>query len=291
MCNTSGSVRIAACCLGIGLGFGGCNVDGGWGRFAAPQGPVVSIERSPANLDDTPGDVQEVDLVESVLAHRAEYQQNLRKLHAYYLSRGYATKAEWAAFELKGFKRVKQFRYMLETEVPQQSLKPTERVPEADALYDKGLDLMRRGGHGVPGFFHEGRMVEAAVALRELVEEHPSSDKIADAAFFLGEIHKEYLKGQEEIALQWYERAWTWDPNTPHPARFQAAVVCDYRLHDRDHALELYQSVIENKTGSKSNVRWAIRRIHELTRSTKTGLTREGPRGRRVSSSRRPFGP
>ena len=260
MCNTSGSVRLAACCLGIGFAFGGCNVDGRWDRFAGPKGPVVPLQRSTADLDSTLGDAQEVDLIESVLSHRAEYQQNLRKLHAYYLSRGYASKADWAAFELKGLRRVKQFRYMLETEVPQQTVTPVERVPEADALYDKGRELMRRGGHGVPGFYHEGRMVEAAAILRELVEQYPSSNKTADAAFFLGEIHKEYLKGQEEIALLWYQRAWTWDPNTSHPARFQAAVVCDYRLHDRDHALELYRSVLENETGSKSNARWAARR-------------------------------
>ncbi|MFQ5592384.1 MAG: hypothetical protein ACE5HE_14585, partial [Phycisphaerae bacterium] len=79
---------------------------------------------------------------------------------------------------------------------------------------------------------------------------------------------KEYLPGQEPIAVKWYERAWTWNPETPLAPRFQAAVVYDYRLHDRDRALELYHGVVNHETTHKTNVRFASRRIHELTAST-----------------------
>ena len=92
-----------------------------------------------------------------------------------------------------------------------------------------------------------------------------ASEKIDDAAFYCGEIHKEYLPGQELIAVKWYERAWEWNPDTTHPARFQAAVVYDYSLHDRDRALELYQHVVAHETNDKNNVRFASRRIRELT--------------------------
>lgn len=112
-------------------------------------------------------------------------------------------------------------------------------------------------------------MVQAANTFRRLIERHPSSDKIDDAAFFLGEIHKEYFPSQEEIAVTWYERAWTWNPQTPHPARFQAAVVYDYRLHDRDHALELYRGVTANESATAANMRSAERRIEELTRTAR----------------------
>ena len=98
-----------------------------------------------------------------------------------------------------------------------------------------------------------------------MISKYPSSDKIDDAAFYCGEIYKEYFKDQEEIALKWYERTWTWDPQTPHPARFQAAVVCDYRLRDRDRALELYQAVLTEEPNDKSNLRFATRRIRKLT--------------------------
>jgi TolA-binding protein len=152
-----------------------------------------------------------------------------------------------------------------------------DQIKEADALYEKGLELMRRGGHGVPVIYRQDRMIEAAETFRDLIKRFPSSDKIDDAAFLCGEIHKEYLPGQEQIAVKWYERTWTWNPETPHPARFQAAVVYDYRLHDRNRALELYQSVVRNESANKSNVRFATRRIHELTGGTRRAQATNKP--------------
>ena len=54
------------------------------------------------------------------------------------------------------------------------------------------------------------------------------------------------------------------------PARFQAAVLYDYRLHNRARALELYHDVIGHETRKISNIRFASRRIDELT-GTPTG--------------------
>ena len=138
-------------------------------------------------------------------------------------------------------------------------------IEEADALYKQGLDLMKKGGHGVPALFREEVMVEAAGVFRDLIKRFPTSDKIDDAAFMCGEIHKEYLPDQDLLAVKWYERAFQWDPDTPHPARFQAAVVYDIRLHDRDRALELYTHVINQETDIRSNVWYASQRIRELT--------------------------
>jgi hypothetical protein len=41
--------------------------------------------------------------------------------------------------------------------------------------------------------------------------------------------------------------------------------VYDYRLHDRDRALELYQQVLTQETGDANNVNFAVRRIAALT--------------------------
>ena len=90
------------------------------------------------------------------------------------------------------------------------------------------------------------------------------TDKIDDAAFFAGEIYKEYFNDNLR-AVQYYQRCWEWNPQTDHPARFQAAVVYDYRLHDRDRALELYQQVLEHEQSNRSNVRWSVDRIKQLT--------------------------
>ena len=213
---------------------------------------------------------REVDLVEAVALHRRLYRESLEKLRAYYAHHGYATKQTWAGLELEGLGRVNAFAYLMDAEIPSEALTARDAIPEADAMYDEAVELMRRGGHGVPAIYREDRMLEAARKLREIIRRFPSSDKIDDSAFLCGEIHKEYLRGQEAIAVKWYERAWTWDPETPHPARFEAAVVYDYRLHDRDRALELYQSVLQDDAATASDVRFATRRISELTESPET---------------------
>ena len=247
----------------------GCNVDGLWGDRQVPGG-AITANPGDSGADGGPVDIvvadaREVDLVEAVVKHRLAYHRGLKQLNDFYDRHGYAHKESWSAFELKGLKSVKAFRYLLDAEVPETALRPEASIEDADALYEKGLELMRQGGHGVPALYREDRMVEAARTFRDLIEKYPNSDKIDDAAFMCGEIHKEYLPQQELLAVRWYERAWTWDPNTPHPARFQAAVVYDYRLQDRDRALELYHDVLRHETSIGSNVRFATRRIHELT--------------------------
>lgn len=246
-----------------------CNVDGAFEPNRAPKGaPVVlnpEAHVSPGGHASTaPVAQQEVDLVEAVLTDRAEYHQSLAALRDYYRERGYATKQSWAEFELKGLSKVKMFRYVFDSEVASESLRPSDQIAEADGLYQRGLDLMKKGGHGIPVFYRQKTMIQAADVFKELVEKYPTSDRIDDAAFFLGEIHKEYLPNQEQISVKWYERAWTWDPATPHPARFQAAVVYDFRLHDRDRALELYRTVLKEETADGGNLRFANRRIKQL---------------------------
>ena len=257
--------------LSLGLVVAGCNVAPLWEDRQVPSG-AVSANLQVSNKTDGPVDIvvanaQEVDLVEAVVKHRLAYHRSLRQLQTYYEQHGFAHKESWAAFELKGLKSVKAFRYLLDAEVPEMALRPDTRIKEADTLYEQGLELMKKGGHNVPALYREDLMVEAARVFRALIEKYPNSDKIDDAAFMCGEIHKEYLPDQELLAVKWYERAWTWDPATPHPARFQAAVVYDYRLHDRDRALELYHEVLRHESSKGSNVRFATRRIHELTAS------------------------
>lgn len=266
MFGTTKGMSVAVFCVAVAVGILGCNVEGRRSTIAGvPTTDSARLVRADQGIDMSTAEVQEVDLVEAVVGHRQHYLRTLRQLHDYYHSHGYTTKQQWAAFELQGMNRVQKFRYLLDAEVASDDLRPEDRIDEADALYEKGLELMRRGGHGVPGIYRQDRMIEAADLFRELIERYPSSDKIDDAAFYCGEIHKDYLPGQELIAVKWYERAYTWDPQTPHPARFQAAVVYDYRLHNRDRALELYQAVVKHETGNKSNVRFATRRIRALT--------------------------
>jgi len=231
-------------------------------RKTAPRAVATDKDE---NIDIFTVAVAEVDLVESVVAHRTQYRRSLEQLHQYYSDHGYAAKQGWAAYELDGLSKVKPFRYLMDAEVPSEALHAAESIAGADERYEQGREMMKRGGHGVPGLYREDRMIQAAEIFRDMIRRYPTSDKIDDAAFLCGEIHKEYLPGQELIAVKWYERCWTWDPGTPHPAKFEAAVVYDYRLHDRDAALELYHLVVNERVGGESNVRYALRRIEDLT--------------------------
>lgn len=254
-------------CVALVAGLVGCQTDPLFTDRQKIDAPVTSLER-PEGVelpDIILVDAREVDLVEAVLAHRANYYRSLKALRDFYHQKGFLRKQTWAEYELQDVERIKPFKYILDAETPVTALRPTASVPEADALYNKGLELMKRGGHGVPALYREELMREALKTFVKLITEYPASDKIDDAAFYCGEIYKEYFKGQEEIAVKWYERAWTWDPRTPHPVRFQAAVVTDFRLHDRARALELYQEVLKCELDNKSNTAFSVNRIHQLT--------------------------
>jgi len=256
----------------------GCKTDALYQRGKSPPGPVTNLN-APAGVkvpDIHVVDAKEIDLVEAVLTHRALYGRYLHLLHEYYRENGNETKRRWAAHELEDIDRIKPYRYIIEAEIPPEDLRPTDSVALADQIYDRAMKLMKEGGHSVPIFYREQKMKEALAMLKELIENYPTSDKIDDAAFFCGEIHKEYFKDEETLAVKWYERAMTWNPKTPHPVRFQAAVVYDYRLHDRKRALELYQSVLHDETDDQSNLNFATARIAQLTRDIATSPRTKG---------------
>ncbi len=264
-----------------------CNTDPVWSPRQSVKGPVMRIDDAAgAHVPDINlAGAREVDLVEQVLHHRTMYYRTLAALHDFYRDRGYETKRRWADAELKDVRRVKPFRYLMSGEVPNRRLSPTNAVAEADALYERGLTLLKEGGHGIPGLFRQEKMTQALAVFKELVLRFPTSDKIDDAAFYCGEIHKEYFKGEERIAVRWYEKAVEWNPKTPHPARFQAAVVYDYRLHDRDRALELYHHVIKHERADGSNVAFSVRRIDQLTADLAPQVPVDAFTGQRSSSN------
>jgi len=260
-------ILIAALWVGVS-GSAGCKTDALWADRQKVDGPVTDRD-SPQGIelpDIRIADAREVDLVEEVLTHRAMYHRNLRLLHDYYRDHGCEQKRIWAETELAGIERIQPFKYLLAAEVPAADLRPVDSIAEADAMYQRALELMKEGGHGTPVVYREDLMLQALSVFVEMIRKYPSSDKIDDAAFYCGEIHKEYLKDQEPIAVRWYERACTWDPETPHNARFQAAVTCDFRLHDRARALEFYRQVLEVENRDKSNVAFSTARIRQLTR-------------------------
>lgn len=256
------------------VGLAGCKTDALHREAEAPVGPTTELER-PEGVEVEPVrvvDQEEADLVEQVLMHRAMYARCLRVLRDYYERTGLVDKLAWAERELDDLRHVKPYRYLVGAEIPAGSLRPSESIAEADALYAEAQALMKEGGQGVPALYYERRMKEALGKLKELIGKYPTSDKIAEAAYWCGYIHKEYFPGDELIAVRWFERAWQWDPEVPLQARFEAAVVYDFRLHERAKALELYRAVLEHETFNRSNVRYATQRIEELTSEEESHL-------------------
>ena len=108
----------------------------------------------------------------------------------------------------------------------------------------------------------------ALTKFEQLITKYPSSDKIDDAAYQAGEI-SEYFKDYS-IALDYYQRAYSWDPDTPNPARFRAAKILDKHMHRNAEALELYKKAIEVEGRFGKNREWkdfAEERIEELQKS------------------------
>ncbi|MHC4981773.1 MAG: hypothetical protein ACYTF6_01225 [Planctomycetota bacterium] len=165
------------------------------------------------------------------------------------------------------FDPVRTYMYFLEAEIPGPELRPIEPNPAADQLYERAMKLYRAGRIG-PGITNYDKERQALMLLLQLVREHPRSTKIALSAYRIADIYKEYFN--ENIrAVHWYERAWQWDPTITEPARFQAAVIYDLRLHNSEKAIELYRKALEHDPPRMGNAGFCERRIEELIEQRK----------------------
>ena len=242
---------------------------------------ITDAEVSTSDVANGGGDLPKIqlagrhepDLVEDLVLHRGMYIRYLRALVSFYSENGFDKKANWSRTELKELQKVKQYTYIWDAELPLASLRPTESIADADKLYDEGQKLLNRGGHHVAIFFNRATMNLALAKFKEVISKYPTSDKIDDAAYYIGEIYKEYGEERDnELAIEWYKRATEWNPKLPHPAWSHAAHILDFRMHEREKALEWYYKVLENeKDKDKTDIRFlknidvANKRIAELT--------------------------
>ena len=208
-------------------------------------------------------DADERLLVEYVVTARRKYVAAADRLRGYYQTKGATFKASLIRNMQARLDPVRVYMYFLTAEVPGEDVRPSAVVPEADSLYAKAL-RMHRGGKVLPGITDYSKQRHALVLFRKLVDRHPTSNKVAQAAYYIGEIYKEYY--QEHVrSVHWYRRAWQWDPNLTLPARFQAATVYDFHLQNKDEAAKCYRGVILHEQFNGSNVRYSHQRYKELT--------------------------
>lgn len=207
---------------------------------------------------------REASLVEQVVSARGDWQKALADLAQLYEAKGMTFKLALIRNVQRRFDPIRTYNYFLHAEVPPATLRPAEVIPEAEALFERAYK-MHRAGKPLPLLTDYNKQRQALLLFRQLVDEYPSSTKIALAAYYIADIYKEYFN--ENIrAVAWYERAWQWDPNILKPARFQAAALYDLRLAHHGKALALYREVVQHEQFNQSNVNHARRRIEQLTR-------------------------
>ncbi len=213
------------------------------------------------------------DKVEVMMAARQAYIKEMLALERSYLMHGDTVRANWARRQREVTEGNEIYPYLTD-EAPEQrvAVAPEESIPEADKLYAEGLKMFESLQNLPFGAMIKQGGEDPRTALRlfkRVLSEYPKSDKVDDAAFYCGDIYKEYLREDDpdnELVVRYYRWAVALDPATPHPARFNCAVVYDWRLHNRAAAIELYHQVLDTEeAGNNSNQRFAATRIEQLT--------------------------
>lgn len=225
-----------------------------------PKG-LKELEKAAVSV---PAGADEADIVEEIAIDRQAYKEGLQTLIEYYNSTGNNMKLQWAEDELARLKQVPKYNYVIEASVAGRDLEATASIAEADYWYDLARRLEKEAGK-IPVYTDENKLRLALAKYNNLIKKHPSSDKIDDAAYRSGAICEHFK--DYSIALLYYKRAYQWDSETPHPARFKAAHILDKRLHQRDEALELYKQAVAANAASAAQLEYAQRRIEELTSS------------------------
>lgn len=200
-------------------------------------------------------------LVERVIAARKEYQASLVALYQQYEKSGDKEKAKWVEDELKQFHLMNKPSYRLDiADVPPPTLEAKANVKEANDLY---IEAMKYAGKG-SGDDYTLNQRRAEVLLREILEKYPTSDKIADVAYQLGELYEGRAFKQYARAAAFFERSYQWQKGTRTDARMRAAYIYDKLLNERSKAIDLYREQIANDT-DEQRIKLAEKRLSELT--------------------------
>jgi tetratricopeptide (TPR) repeat protein len=205
----------------------------------------------------------EVELVEGVLKARKDYWTSLDKLRQHYVATHDVEKAKWVEDELKSYHRMMKYSYRLDVkDVPPPTLQPKQNVVEANNLFRRAVEFKNKVGTGDELVDNQRR---SEILFQAILEKHPESDKIADAAYHLGDIYEHYKpRPQYERSAAYYERSFQWNKASATDARLRAARIYDRHLKMLDKAKELYKAVMNHDT-DPARVAEADKRLNELS--------------------------
>src|SRR5262249_49364860 len=147
----------------------------------------------------------------------------------------------------------------LDLDVPGPGLRAEQNVPAANDLYRRAMEYKDKGY----GTDYQDNQIRAELILQQLINQYPTSNKISDAAYQLGDIYESRTFHQYRRAAAFYERCFQWNPNTQFDARLRAARLYDRSLNDRPKAIELYRALVAYETDPR-RLQEAQRRLTEL---------------------------
>ncbi|WP_020475390.1 tetratricopeptide repeat protein [Zavarzinella formosa] len=222
----------------------------------------VTPPPKPAKETTDPAKMSEVELVENLLKVRKEYWASLDKLRQHYDGNNEIEKERWVQDEIRSFHRMMKYSYRLDIkDVPPPTLQASKNIPEANALFRRAMDFKGRG----TGEEYIDNQRRAEILLQGLLDRHPESDKIAEAAYHLGDIYEDYRpKPQYLRAAAYYERSVQWNKAGVTDARLRAARLYDRQLKMYDKAKEWYKAVLSNDTDA-NRVAEAEKRLTEIS--------------------------
>ncbi len=202
---------------------------------------------------------KDVEMVERLLASRKEYQITLENLRAHYIATGDIERARWAEDELLQFHRMTKQAYILELELPPPTLQGIYNIPEANDLYKRAMVFKDKGW----GNDFTDNQRRAELLFQQLLTNFPTSDKISDAAYQLGDLYESKAYKMYARSAGYFERCFQWNPKTQFDARMRAARLYERNLNERARAIELYKEVTTHEVDNK-RVEEAQRRLTEL---------------------------
>lgn len=212
-----------------------------------------------------PSTATDVDHVKRVVAARKEYEESLRDLRALYSKSADKQRLDWSEQELMAFHLTFKPSYNLDVQDAfPPSLAASVNIKEANDLFKLAMEYKGRG----LGTDYVLNMRRAELVFREVLEKHPTSDKIGETAYQLAEIYESRAYRQYDRAARYFERSFQWVKGSRTDARLRAAVLYDRYLNERTKALELYRSVVENDIDAE-RIKFAQKRLEELTGNKK----------------------
>ncbi len=203
----------------------------------------------------------ESDIVEALVGYRQVYRKSLESLVG--VLKGAKDVKQWtlAKRELKELISVNKYMYLRDADTPGAELRARDEIGAAEKLYSQALELKKRS----KGFRVRRYETQAAMeGFRRLIREYPSSERIDDAAYQIGELCRDNLKNYQR-AIRWYECVVAWDPDTQVRANLRIAQIYDRHLVNRLTALDYYGRALKIEARGSSERRSIERRIRRLS--------------------------